>query len=114
MARGQNTNADTAHWEERGRAAAQSEADAVCYPGAPVFLNRYADWSQRRAIGALLGRVGPLGGRRVLDVGCGTGRWSRLLADRGAVVLGVDRSEAMLTEASRRSPGLEFRQMSAT
>lgn len=103
-----------AHWEERGHAAAHSEVDAVCYPGAPPFLNRYADWSQRRAVGVLLGRVGPLDGRRALDVGCGTGRWSRLLAGRGADVVGIDSSESMLAEASRRSPDLEFRHMSAT
>lgn len=103
-----------AHWEERGRAAARSEHDAVCYPGAPASLNRYADWSQRRAVESLLGRVGPLRGVRALDVGCGTGRWSRLLAARGADVLGVDRSRSMVAEARRRSPALDVREMSVT
>lgn len=113
MQPGQNPSA-AEYWEERGHAAAESEVDAVCYPGAPPFLNRYADWSQRRAVDALLDTAGPLEGLRALDVGCGTGRWSRLLAGRGATVLGVDRSKAMLAEASRRSPGLEFSHMSAT
>ena len=101
------------YWDERGRAAALSELDAVCYPGAPDFLNRYAAWSQRRAVERLLTHAGPLAGVRTLDVGCGTGRWSRLLAGRGARVVGVDRSEAMLAEARRRSPGVEFRRMDA-
>ncbi len=103
------------YWEVQGRIAAESELDAVCYPGAPSSLNRYASWSQRRAFEALLRRVGSLGGTPVLDVGCGTGRWSRLLAGRGAEVVGIDRSSAMLEQARHRSPdSIEFRRMSAT
>jgi SAM-dependent methyltransferase len=101
------------YWEDQGLHAASSELDAVCYPGAPRSLNRYADRSQRAAVEALLRIVGPLAGLRALDLGCGTGRWSRLLSARGADVLGVDRSRAMLAEAERRSPGVEFRRMGA-
>ena len=38
-------------------------------------------------------------GSRVLDAPCGYGRLSRPLAERGAVVLGVDQSEALLQHA---------------
>lgn len=41
-------------------------------------------------------------GDRVLDAPCGYGRISRELAERGASVLGVDYSKAMLAEAERR------------
>lgn len=34
-------------------------------------------------------------GKRVLDVGCGTGRFSRILSDWGATVVAVDLSEAI-------------------
>ncbi len=42
---------------------------------------------------------------RVLDVGCGTGRFSVLLAQAGASVIGVDRSANMLA-AARTTPAL--------
>ena len=114
MPAGRDPSVDESHWDERGLAAAESETDAVCYPGAPAFLNRYADWSQRRAVEALLAQVGELAGKQALDVGCGTGRWTELLAARGAEVVAVDRSETMLAEARRRRPGLDFRRVSVT
>ena len=40
----------------------------------------------------------------MLDVGCGTGRLSALLAERGAKVWGIDPSAEMLAEARRRLP----------
>jgi len=46
-------------------------------------------------------------GARLLDLCCGTGRHSILLARRGASVLGVDRTPAYLTEARRRAGKLE-------
>jgi len=40
--------------------------------------------------------------RTVLDLGCGTGGHAVPLAERGYIVTGVDHSEAMLLEASRK------------
>jgi SAM-dependent methyltransferase len=54
--------------------------------------------SQEQVIGAFLE---PLAGRRVLDVGTGTGRAALALARRGAVVTGVDASAEMLAVARR-------------
>jgi ubiquinone/menaquinone biosynthesis C-methylase UbiE len=47
---------------------------------------------------------GDLRGRRVLDVGCGTGQLATALADQGAKVWGVDASPEML-ERARERPG---------
>lgn len=43
-------------------------------------------------------------GCRVLDVGCGTGVFSRLLLEWGCELVGLDASEAMLQEAEKRLP----------
>ena len=45
---------------------------------------------------------------RVLDAGCGTGRMSRYLADRGCLVEGVDLSPGMVAMAQRDHPDLVF------
>jgi SAM-dependent methyltransferase len=47
-----------------------------------------------------------LGARRVLDVGCGTGTFALLLADRGLEVVGVDPALASL-DVARAKPGGE-------
>lgn len=52
---------------------------------------------EQQAMLALLPRVANL---TTLDIGCGTGRYLRVLAERGAAhVFGVDRSAAMLAHA---------------
>jgi ubiquinone/menaquinone biosynthesis C-methylase UbiE len=56
--------------------------------------------TQERQIAAFLA---PLEGRRILDVGTGTGRAAIALAKRGAVVTGVDASAEMLQVAERRA-----------
>ncbi len=43
----------------------------------------------------------PAGGAQVLDAGCGTGRMSRYLSDRGCHVHGVDLSPGMIAVARR-------------
>ncbi len=53
-------------------------------------------------------------GATVLDAGCGAGRLSRYLADRGCVVEGVDLSPRMVAMARRDHPDLSFQVGSLT
>lgn len=51
---------------------------------------------------------------RILDVGCGTGRTIRVLADRGYDVTGIDVSEPMVHAASELYPDLDVKVGDAT
>ncbi|HIT33835.1 MAG TPA: class I SAM-dependent methyltransferase [Candidatus Faecousia intestinigallinarum] len=55
---------------------------------------------------AILAREG-LRPRTAVDLACGTGSVAILLAQRGLRVIGVDISEEMLTQAQRKSQGVE-------
>jgi len=95
-------------------AALSEEAEAAYRERSPIELDvaeGYRLWSRdyddgpnvivdmsRAAVDRLLGDVA---GRRVLDVGCGTGQLAVELAGRGAGVIGVDPSPAMLDKARR-------------
>ncbi|MFC4437714.1 MULTISPECIES: class I SAM-dependent methyltransferase [Natrialbaceae] len=57
---------------------------------------------------ATLSLVPDVAGDRILDAGCGAGHLTAELADRGASVVGVDVSEAMLAYARDRQPSASF------
>ena len=66
---------------------------------------------------ALLARLTGRAPRRVLDLGCGPGHTTRLLARifPGAVVCGLEQSEAFLAEARRTAaPGVSFEHADVT
>lgn len=90
------------YWEDRARrfAAQGSGLAAVCSYGMPEFYNRMIHYCQHLALRPWLD-IEP--GTRVLDVGCGVGRWSTLLAGRGGLVTGMDLSPTMITQAQRRA-----------
>ncbi|MFD1586715.1 class I SAM-dependent methyltransferase [Halorientalis brevis] len=62
---------------------------------------------------SLLDRLDPQSDERVLDLGCGTGHLTAEIADRGATVLGVDQSAAMIREARESYPDLAFERADA-
>jgi 2-polyprenyl-3-methyl-5-hydroxy-6-metoxy-1,4-benzoquinol methylase len=90
------------YWERRAqRFATEREGlAAVCSYGMPEFYNRSIQFCQRLALQRWL-RVAPA--TTALDVGCGVGRWSRMLAAQGAYVAGVDLSPTMVADAQRRA-----------
>ena len=70
------------------------------------FAEWYEQWigSAPPLIAAQDGLLPAVAGARVLDLACGQGRMSRYLARRGADVLGVDVSAAMLDKARATGP----------
>lgn len=66
----------------------------------PGFYNWAIDVGQRLALARWM-RLRR--GAKVLDVGCGIGRWSRRLAARGSHVTGIDLSPTMIAQAKHRA-----------
>jgi trans-aconitate methyltransferase len=52
--------------------------------------------------------LAPQAGERILDLGCGTGQLTSQIAESGATVVGLDNSPAMIDEARRLYPNVEF------
>jgi ubiquinone/menaquinone biosynthesis C-methylase UbiE len=61
------------------------------------------DQREKRAV---LEALSPAEGRDVLEVACGTGRFTALLAEQGADVVGMDISAAMLQQAREKARSL--------
>ncbi len=62
-----------------------------------------------RLVDPLLDAAEIRAGERVLDVATGPGYVAAAAAERGAVTIGLDNAEAMLSRARRRLPQIEFR-----
>jgi SAM-dependent methyltransferase len=74
---------------------------------------RARDWSEtesqmRPSYELAVKRAGLRPGQTVLDAGCGSGAFLRVAADHGAVVSGIDASEALLAIARERVPDAEL------
>lgn len=65
-------------------------------------------------VNAILNFFGDINSKTVLDVGCGKGRFSRITAEKGAIVTGVDISKKLLGTARRKIKNVNFVRDSAT
>ena len=57
----------------------------------------------RREKEAVLNALAPFEDKRILEVACGTGRFTVMLADQGADIVGVDISDAMLEQGRSKA-----------
>jgi SAM-dependent methyltransferase len=76
------------------------------YDHGPGLRGRLTAWVSspvRLRLELTLAELGDLSGKRVLDVGCGSGRYAVCAADRGAQVVGIDLSPRMLALARQRA-----------
>ncbi len=74
---------------------------AEFYDQKSAYLNSFEEH-------VLLKMTKDLKGKRVLDMGCGTGRLISMLQKSGAEVVGLDTSEKMLKIARKKFPNVEF------
>jgi ubiquinone/menaquinone biosynthesis C-methylase UbiE len=65
-------------------------------------------WGMFSIPDAELEALGDVTGKRVLELGCGAGQWSRSLAAEGAEVVGFDLSDAQLAAAAAQPGQVRF------
>lgn len=75
--------------------------DSDLYKEKHAFVYKYGE--------DVLQLLAPQPGERILDVGCGTGDLTQLIANAGAKPVGIDSSADMIISASARFPGVEFK-----
>lgn len=104
----------------RRRALAARPESGVIEPGAsralydslaPRFEEHFAVPHRRAYDGLAWDLIQPLlppAQGRVVDIGCGVGRWARRLVDLGHSVVGIEPAPMMAAEAERRLNGTAF------
>lgn len=103
------------YWQQTHRQIADEQGAAgAIVETHPWLVTQFDDFAHRLGMRALFRRMGNLQGRRVLDMGCGRGRWVEQFSRRGARVTGIDWSEEALEQARRRVPQAEFMRMPVT
>jgi 2-polyprenyl-3-methyl-5-hydroxy-6-metoxy-1,4-benzoquinol methylase len=81
----------------------------VCHAGTPLWFNQYYARYQRGVFAELLSNCpAPTRESRALDIGCGAGRWTRLLAASGYRVHGIDLQQALIDSNRVRYPETTF------
>lgn len=98
------------YWNSRARGSMGNPYQAVCVKQKSDSLNRAAGNVQRHFLGRVTDMI-DLGDRRVMEFGCGVGRWVDFFQSRGCEFTGVDISAEMLEIGSAKYPGIDFRRI---
>ena len=67
-----------------------------------------------RAAADMLELLAPKPGEKIVDLGCGTGPLTALIAERGATVIGLDQSPEIIAAARKQFPNITFDLADAT
>jgi len=67
--------------------------------------------ARKRRLMDALRRLGIPEGSRILDLGCGTGEFTRFVADHGYQAFGVDIASTPIERARSRHPGVRFERL---
>ncbi len=84
------------------RDSARKTAIAEAFGKAAGGYDKHAQFQREVGIQLLQQLPDNLSGMKVLDIGCGTGFFCKMLADKGAIVTAADLSFEMLEQAKRR------------
>jgi len=73
-------------------------------------MGERGDWAREHVLDpVMLGRIGKARFERALDVGCGEGRFCRMLTAAGIHATGIDPTPQLLETARRRDPAGDYR-----
>jgi ubiquinone/menaquinone biosynthesis C-methylase UbiE len=73
-----------------------------------TYDRRYEINPMKGVEGALRDLIAEIGARRVLEIGCGTGHWLKILASHADRIIGLDSSSGMLRRAMDLSKPIEL------
>jgi SAM-dependent methyltransferase len=79
------------------------QADEVAEAYDEKRFSRGGRLIDRREKEAVLNALGPVEDREILEIACGTGRFTAMLAERGADIVGLDISGPMLQQGRERA-----------
>lgn len=85
------------------------QADEIAEEYEDKRFSRGGQLIDRREKRAVLSALGPVEDRDVLEIACGTGRFTVMLADHGANVVGLDISLPMLRQGRRKAAAADTR-----
>lgn len=92
------------YWDERARKSSGDLFKAVCIIEAQHIGNKLCDWQQQNILKKICNEI-DFRDQRVLEFGCGVGRWINFFQQYGCDWHGVDISQEMLTELSKKISG---------
>ncbi|SDX56383.1 Methyltransferase domain-containing protein [Halobellus clavatus] len=92
--RGREDNVKGKEWYQADDVAQEYDSKRFSRGG------RLIDDREKRAV---LEALGPVDGKDILEIACGTGRFTALLAERGANIVGLDISAAMLAQGREKA-----------
>ncbi len=73
-------------------------------------MGDHGDFSRRHVLDRpMLERVALCRPGNAVDIGCGEGRFCRMLAERGIQIIGIDPTEALIAQARARDPICDYR-----
>ncbi len=101
-------------WDEKARRSGLDFEAAVCHDDPSD--NKIIDRIQRKLIRNAFRQIGQridLAGKKILDYGCGTGRWVEFFRSYGMEYTGVDLSTEMVRIAAERFSDAKFAALSA-